>query len=73
MARKGPVKKPPIPQDTKYNSSTITKFINAIMLDGKKSIAAARKGLIFFILSLSLYLVFASLNSVHYLLLKLVL
>ena len=39
MARKGPVKKPPIPQDTKYNSSTITKFINAIMLDGKKSIA----------------------------------
>jgi len=39
MARKGPVKKTPIPQDTKYNSSTITKFINAIMLDGKKSIA----------------------------------
>jgi small subunit ribosomal protein S7 len=32
------VKRPPIP-DPVYGSETITKFINALMLDGKKSVA----------------------------------
>ena len=39
MARKGPAKKfKPIP-DIIYKSSTISKFINSLMYDGKKSIA----------------------------------
>jgi small subunit ribosomal protein S7 len=32
------VKRPPIP-DPVYGSDTVTKFINALMLDGKKSVA----------------------------------
>jgi small subunit ribosomal protein S7 len=32
------VKRPPIP-DPVYGSDTVTKFINALMLDGKKSLA----------------------------------
>ena len=39
MARKGPTKKPKADPDIKYNSSAITKFINSLMYDGKKSIA----------------------------------
>ena len=39
MARKGPIKKAEITADTKYNNKTVAKFINAIMLDGKKSVA----------------------------------
>ena len=39
MARKGPIKKAEISADTKYNNKTVAKFINAIMLDGKKSVA----------------------------------
>ena len=39
MARKGPIKnKIPAP-DTKYNNVSISKFINSLMVDGKKSIA----------------------------------
>ena len=39
MARKGPVKKAEISADTKFNNKVVSKFINAIMLDGKKSVA----------------------------------
>ena len=39
MARKGPIKKAEISADTKYNNRIVAKFINAIMLDGKKSVA----------------------------------
>ena len=39
MARKGPIKRAEITADTKYNNKTVAKFINAIMLDGKKSVA----------------------------------
>ena len=39
MARKGPVKKSkPIP-DIRYKSTIISKFINSLMYDGKKSLA----------------------------------
>jgi len=41
MARKGPVKKSNPDPDTKYNSVTISKFINSLMYDGKKSTAEA--------------------------------
>ncbi len=39
MARKGPIKKAEISADTKFNNKVVSKFINAIMLDGKKSVA----------------------------------
>ena len=39
MARKGPIKKAEIIADTKFNNKVVSKFINAIMLDGKKSVA----------------------------------
>jgi|TARA_B110000263_G_scaffold250195_1_gene271519 small subunit ribosomal protein S7 len=41
MARKGPIKKLIPAPDTKYNKVAIAKFINSLMLDGKKSIAEA--------------------------------
>jgi len=41
MARKGPVKKSKADPDIKYKSSAITKFINSLMYDGKKSVAEA--------------------------------
>jgi len=39
MPRKGPVPKREVTPDPKYNSVLVTKFINYIMKDGKKSIA----------------------------------
>jgi len=39
MPRKGPVPKREVLPDPKYNSVLVTKFINYIMEDGKKSIA----------------------------------
>ena len=39
MPRKGPVPKREVTPDPKYNSVLVTKFINYIMKDGKRSIA----------------------------------
>ncbi|MCE5284396.1 MAG: 30S ribosomal protein S7 [Pelosinus sp.] len=39
MPRKGPVLKRDVLPDPVYNSKIVTKFINKIMLDGKKGIA----------------------------------
>lgn len=39
MPRKGPVRKRPITPDPIYNNRLATRFINRMMLDGKKSIA----------------------------------
>jgi len=39
MPRKGPVKRREVLPDPKYNSTLVTKFINCLMKDGKKSIA----------------------------------
>ena len=39
MPRKGPVTKRDVLQDPVYNSKVVTRFVNKIMLDGKKSIA----------------------------------
>ena len=39
MARKGPIKNNIPAPDTKYNKVSISKFINSLMVDGKKSIA----------------------------------
>jgi small subunit ribosomal protein S7 len=39
MPRKGPVPKRDVLPDPVYNSKIVTKFINKIMLDGKKGIA----------------------------------
>src|SRR5579884_1971101 len=39
MPRKGPVRMRPIPPDPIYNNRLATRFINRMMLDGKKSIA----------------------------------
>ena len=41
MARKGPIKNNIPAGDTKYNKVSISKFINSLMVDGKKSIAEA--------------------------------
>ena len=41
MARKGPIKNNKPAEDTKYNNVSISKFINSLMVDGKKSIAEA--------------------------------
>jgi small subunit ribosomal protein S7 len=39
MPRKGPVPKRPILPDPKYNSKVLSRFINKVMLMGKKSVA----------------------------------
>ena len=39
MPRKGPVPKRPILPDPKYNSKVLSRFINKVMLGGKKSVA----------------------------------
>ncbi len=39
MPRKGPAPKRPIVPDPRYNSRTVARFINKIMLRGKKSVA----------------------------------
>jgi small subunit ribosomal protein S7 len=39
MPRKGPAPKRPIAPDPRYNSRTVARFINKIMLRGKKSVA----------------------------------
>jgi small subunit ribosomal protein S7 len=39
MPRKGPVPKRPILPDPKYNSKVLSRFINKVMLQGKKSVA----------------------------------
>ncbi len=39
MPRKGPVKPRPISPDPVYNNRLVTRFINRMMLDGKKSIS----------------------------------
>ena len=39
MPRKGPVPKRDVLPDPVYNSKTVTKFINKVMLSGKKSVA----------------------------------
>ena len=39
MARKGPIKKNIPSPDTRYNKVAISKFINSLMVDGKKSTA----------------------------------
>ena len=39
MPRKGPVPKREVPPDPKYGSVLVAKFINSLMIDGKKSVA----------------------------------
>jgi len=39
MPRKGPVPKRDVMPDPVYNSKLVTRFINKVMLDGKKSLA----------------------------------
>ncbi|HXG18752.1 MAG TPA: 30S ribosomal protein S7 [Methylomirabilota bacterium] len=39
MPRKGPVPKREVLPDPKYHDTTVTKFINMMMLDGKKGVA----------------------------------
>lgn len=39
MPRKGPVKPRPITPDPVYNNRLVTRFINRMMMDGKKSIS----------------------------------
>jgi small subunit ribosomal protein S7 len=39
MPRKGPVPKRPILADPKFNSKVLSRFINKVMLQGKKSVA----------------------------------
>ena len=39
MSRKGHIKKRPTPPDSVFHSAAATKFINSLMLDGKKSTA----------------------------------
>ena len=39
MPRKGPVQKRDVLPDPIYNSKMITKFVNSLMLDGKKGVA----------------------------------
>jgi small subunit ribosomal protein S7 len=39
MPRKGPVPKRPILPDPKFNSKVLSRFINKVMLRGKKSVA----------------------------------
>jgi small subunit ribosomal protein S7 len=39
MPRRGKIKKKPLRADTQFNSKLISRFINAVMLDGKKSTA----------------------------------
>jgi len=39
MSRKGPKHKRPIVGDPKYNEKIISKFVNCLMFDGKKSVA----------------------------------
>ena len=39
MPRKGPVQKRDVLPDPVYHSKTVTKFINKVMLSGKKSVA----------------------------------
>ncbi len=39
MPRKGPARKRPITPDAIYNDRMVTRFINRMMLDGKKSVA----------------------------------
>lgn len=41
MPRKGPVTKRDILPDPMYNSKLVAKFINSLMLDGKKGVAQA--------------------------------
>ena len=41
MARKGPIKNITPKPDTKFNKVSISKFINSLMVDGKKSVAEA--------------------------------
>lgn len=39
MPRKGPAKKRPITPDPVYNNRMVARFINRMMMDGKKSVA----------------------------------
>ena len=39
MPRKGPAEKRPVTPDPIYNNRMVTRFINRMMLDGKKSVA----------------------------------
>lgn len=39
MPRKGPVRRRPIPPDPVYNSVLAQRFINRLIIDGKKSVA----------------------------------
>jgi small subunit ribosomal protein S7 len=40
MARRNRAEKRPITPDVKHNSELVTKFINKLMIDGKKTVAA---------------------------------
>lgn len=39
MPRKGPVSKPEVLPDPKYHNKMVTKFINKVMMSGKRSLA----------------------------------
>ena len=39
MPRRKLIEKRPVPADSKYNSVLVSKFINGLMLDGKRSVA----------------------------------
>ncbi len=39
MPRKGPIKPRPIPPDPVYHNRLVTRFVNRMMVDGKKSIS----------------------------------
>lgn len=39
MPRKGPVSKPEVQPDPKYHNKMVTKFINKVMMNGKRSLA----------------------------------
>ena len=39
MSRRNSAQKRPVPPDPRYDSQTVSKFVNALMEDGKKSLA----------------------------------
>jgi len=41
MPRRGNIVKRELPPDTKYNNKVVTRFINALMLEGNKSLAGS--------------------------------
>ncbi len=41
MSRRNKSVKRPVPPDPRYDSQTVSKFVNNLMFEGKKSVAAA--------------------------------